>query len=116
MKFKTKSEAIKTYKKSFKFYLPITQVKKNKIDNHLEIYRQLYNHCRGERVIVWEGDKREVDYYEQQNSLSQIVEKLPLLEKVNSQVRQDVVRRVDNAWQKFYSRVKENKKLRNKLI
>lgn len=100
MKFKTKTEEVEkteTYKKSFKFYLPITEVKKSKINNHLEIYRQLYNHCREERIIAWGENKKEVDYYEQQNSLNQTMEKFPLLAKLHSQVKQDVIRRVDNA-------------------
>ncbi|KLL05230.1 MAG: transposase IS605 [Mycoplasmataceae bacterium RV_VA103A] len=97
--------------KSFKYRLCLNEIIKVIIDKDLEICRWLYNHLRELRIIEWEKDRTEIKYTHQQNSLPDLKKLHPFLKEVQSQVLQDVARRVDKAWQDFYKRIKRKEKL-----
>ncbi len=97
--------------KSFKYRLYLSEIIKVIIDKDLEICRWLYNYLRELRIIEWEKDRTEIKYTHQQNSLPDLKKLYPFLKEVQSQVLQDVVRRLDKAWQDFYKRIKRKEKL-----
>ncbi|EDP75525.1 RNA-guided endonuclease TnpB family protein [Hydrogenivirga sp. 128-5-R1-1] len=73
-----------------------------KMENWLYILCNLYNHALEERKRAWKEEKKTITYSHQQNSLPELKRKDPFLKLVHSQVLQDCLRRVDNAFQKFF--------------
>ncbi|RLJ70332.1 putative transposase [Hydrogenivirga caldilitoris] len=73
-----------------------------KMENWFHILCTLYNHALEERKRAWKKEKKSITYTYQQNALPRLKEKDPSLNLVHSQVLQDCLRRVDNAFQKFF--------------
>jgi len=73
-----------------------------RMENWLYILCTLYNYALEERKRAWKKEKKSITYTHQQNSLPELKEKDPSLKFVHSQVLQDCLRRVDNAFQKFF--------------
>jgi putative transposase len=69
--------------------------------------RHLYNWSLEERIKAYENEQRTVTYNEQQNKLPVLKIERPWFASVYSQVLQDVLRRLDKAYQSFFSRVKQ---------
>lgn len=68
--------------------------------------RRLYNACLEQRIIAWEQHKR-VNYYSQANELPELKRELPEYKTVDAQALQDVLRRLDKAFQAFFQRCKQ---------
>jgi len=98
-------------RKSYKYRLYPNKIIKTIIDKNLEICRWLYKYFREQRIEVWEKDKTQISYTQQQNLLPDLKKVHPFLKEVQSQVLQDVVRRLDKAWKDFYKRIKRKEKL-----
>lgn len=75
--------------------------------NTLELCRQTYNETLAVRKNAYEQEGKSVSYYETKKLLPQLKEEKPELKSVHSQVLQEVVKRVDLAYQAFFRRVKE---------
>jgi putative transposase len=73
----------------------------------LEECRWLYNQTLEYRRNAWEQEQRTANYNETQNRLPQLKIERPSLKRVHSQVLQNVVKRVDLAYQHFFRRLKE---------
>ncbi len=73
-----------------------------KMEHWLYILQSLYNHALEERKRAWKEEKKSITYSDQQNSLPKLKKKDPSLKLVHSQVLQDCLKRVDNAFQKFF--------------
>ena len=73
----------------------------------LELCRWTYNETLAVRKNAYEQDCQSVSYYETKKLLPQWKEGKPELKEVHSQVLQEVVKRVDLAYQAFFRRVKE---------
>ncbi len=73
-----------------------------RMENWLYVLCNLYNHALEERKRTWKEEKKTITYSHQQNSLPELKKKDPTLKLVHSQVLQDCLRRVDNAFQKFF--------------
>ncbi len=73
-----------------------------KMENWLYILCNLYNHALEERKRAWKKEKKTITYSNQQDSLPKLKRIDPTLKLVHSQVLQDCLRRVDNAFQKFF--------------
>ncbi len=97
---KTKEETrfLLTYK--FRAYPSI--LLEYRMENWLYILFNLYNHALEERKRAWKEEKKTITYSHQQNSLPKLKKQDPTLKLVLSQVLQDCLRRVDNAFQKFF--------------
>ncbi len=67
--------------------------------------RHVYNAAMGERREAWRMRGVSVSYYQQKAELPGIKEAMPEYGEVHSQVLQDVVLRVDRAFQAFFRRV-----------
>ena len=65
--------------------------------------RHVYNAAVGERQEAWRMRGVSVSYYQQKAELPGIKEAMPEYGEVNSQVLQDVMLRVDRAFQASFS-------------
>jgi putative transposase len=73
----------------------------------LRLCRHVYNAAVGERREAWRMRGVSVTYYQQKAELPGIKETMPEYAEVNAQVLQDVVLRVDRAFQAFFQRMRE---------
>ncbi|MDI6887298.1 MAG: RNA-guided endonuclease TnpB family protein [Candidatus Thermoplasmatota archaeon] len=98
----------KALKKAYKFRLYPNKKQKELLEQTLETCRILYNNALAERKERYEKEKKGTKYLEQANQLP--IKKLtnPYLQQVHSQVLQDVLRRLDKAFQNFFRRVKSS--------
>jgi putative transposase len=87
-----------------------TKSQLSKMVDTLELCRRTYNETLAVRKNAYEQDGKSVSYYETKKLLPQWKEETPDLKQVHSQVLQEVVKRVDLAYQAFFRRVKEGEK------
>jgi putative transposase len=92
--------------KTYKYKLKSTAEQERKLDHVLMLCRHIYNAAIGERREAWRMCGVSVTYYQQKAELPGIKEAMPEYAEVYSQVLQDVVQRVDRAFQAFFRRVK----------
>lgn len=92
----------KTYK--FKAYLN-TETEKNTLEV-LELCRQVYNLCLEQRRDTYKNFLKSVSSYAQIKQLPELKEAFPEFKKIPSQSLQEVVERLDKAFQSFFRRVK----------
>jgi putative transposase len=76
------------------------------LDRTRMLCRHVYNAAIGERREAWRMRGVSVSYYQEKAELPGIKEAMPEYGEVNAQVLQDVVLRVDRAFQTFFQRVK----------
>jgi putative transposase len=93
-------------RKSYKYKLKPTPKQARMLERTLMLCRHVYNAALGERREAWRMRGISVNYYQQKAELPDIREALPEYGEVNSQVLQDVVLRVERAFQAFFRRVK----------
>lgn len=95
-----------TTRESFKYKLKPTLKQEWMLERTLMLCRHVYNAAVGERREAWHMCGVSVNYYQQKAELPGIKESMPEYAEVHSQVLQDVVQRVDRAFQAFFRRVK----------
>ncbi|KYP80040.1 RNA-guided endonuclease InsQ/TnpB family protein [Ferroacidibacillus organovorans] len=93
-------------RKAYKYRLYPTKEQEEKIQFTLERCRLLYNRMLEERRFAYETEKATLNYYDQANTLNERKKYIPSLKQVHSQVLQDVIKRLDKAFQAFFRRVK----------
>lgn len=76
----------------------------------VETCRHLYNHTLAERKTAWEARGESLGFARQCASLPALKRESPYLPRVHSHVLQDVLHRVDRAFQAFFRRVKAGEK------
>ena len=76
------------------------------LDRAVMLCRHVYNAAVAERREAWRKCGVSVGYYQQKAALPQIKADMPDYAEVHSQVLQDVVQRVDRAFQAFFRRGK----------
>ncbi len=96
----------RTTRKSYKYKLKPTPEQAGMLDRTLMLCRHVYNAAIGERREAWRLCRASVHYYQQKAELPGIKEAMPDYAEVHSQVLQDVVLRVDRAFQSFFRRAK----------
>ncbi len=97
-------------RKAFKYRLYPTQPQRRDLDKTLMLCRQLYNAALQERRDAYKKAGRTVGFYEQKRYLPEIRAELPEYKHIHSQVLQNVIERVDEAFQGFFRRVKAGQK------
>jgi putative transposase len=90
--------------KTFKYKLNPSPQQKRELERVLMLCRHVYNAAIGERREAWRMRGVSVTYYQQKAELPGIKEAMPEYAEVNAQVLQDVVLRVDRAYQAFFRR------------
>lgn len=98
-------QSLKTYK--YRIYL--SKAQQNVLEKALSSCRWLYNHFLEERRTLYRKNKTKISCFDQIKKIPKLKKKKPELQNVYSQTLQDVVRRLDKAFQSFFRRVKENK-------
>src|SRR5689334_17946214 len=96
-----------TLRKTYQYKLNPTPHQRRLLDHTLKLCRHIYNAAVGERREAWRMRGVSVSYYQQQAELPRIKEAMPEYAEVNAQVLQDVVLRVDRAFQAFFQRIRE---------
>src|SRR5262245_25046532 len=91
-------------RKTYKYKLKPTPQQEWKLERMLMLSRYIYNAAVEERREAWHKCSVSVTYYQQQAELPEIKEAMPEDADVHSQVLQDVVLRVDRAFQAFFRR------------
>jgi putative transposase len=97
-------------KKSFKYRIFPTRAQTTKIGATLDICRELYNASLQERRDAYRLERKSVRYGEQANQLPDIKKIRPDVAGVHSQVLQDVLKRVEKAFDGFFRRLKRKEK------
>jgi putative transposase len=96
-----------TVRKTYKYKLKPTPEQKRMLERALMLCRHVYNAAIEERREAWQKSGVSVSYYQQKADLPGIKEAMPEYGEVHSQVVQDVVLRVDRAFQAFFLRIRE---------
>jgi putative transposase len=96
-----------TVRKTFKYKLKPTPEQERSLERTLMLCRHVYTAAIGERREGWRKCGVSVTYYQQKAELPGIKAAMPEYSEVHSQVLQDVVQRVDRAFQAFFRRVRE---------
>jgi putative transposase len=96
---------IKTLK--YRTYPNKTQV--SNIDSMLETCRFLYNCALEQRILSYKQNKKSINYYDQANELKEIRNIDESFKNIYSQVLQEVLKNLDNAYKSFFRRAKQNK-------
>ena len=97
-------------RKAFKYRLYPTRPQLRDLDRTLMLCRHLYNAALQERREAYKKAGKTVGFYEQKRYLSEIRTELPEYKGIHSQVLQNVIERVDKAFQGFFRRVKSGQK------
>lgn len=85
-----------------------TKSQKTNLKETLELCRWTYNETLGLRKNAWGSEHKNIGYYESKKMIPEWKKDKPELKNVHSQVLQDVVKRVDLAFQAFFRRVKND--------
>jgi putative transposase len=97
---------VQTTRKTYKFKLKPTVEQEWILDRVLMLCRHVYNAAIGERRDAYHMRGISVSYYQQKAELPGIKDAMPEYGEVHSQVLQDVVLRVERAFQALFRRVK----------
>ncbi len=97
-------------KKSFKYYIKADKKTIEKTNQVLELCRILYNLCLEQRHFIWKNYHKSISGYDQVYELPSLKKFFPQFKKVPSQTLQEVVERVNKAFQNFFRRVKNGEK------
>ncbi|HKV85032.1 MAG TPA: transposase [Ktedonobacterales bacterium] len=93
-------------RKTFKYKLKPTPEQARAFEQVLWRCRTLYNTALEERKTAWDRRHVSVTYYQQKAELPDLKAACPEYAEVNAQVMQDVILRVERAFQAFFRRVK----------
>ncbi len=93
-------------RKAFKYRLYPTQPQQKDLERTLSLCRHLYNAALQERREAYKKTGRTVGFYEQKRYLPEIRTELPEYKGIHSQVLQNVIERVDRAFQGFFRRLR----------
>ncbi|MEW6209909.1 MAG: transposase [Acidobacteriota bacterium] len=93
-------------KKAFKYELKVSQAVEQKLQSTLDTCRELYNAALEERRSAYKVAGISTNYTDQANQLPEIKQIRPEIAAVHSQVLQNVLKRVQFAFDGFFRRVK----------
>jgi putative transposase len=92
--------------KAFKYRIEISEAVEEKLETTLTLCRELYNAALNERNDAYKWQHKSINYKAQQNQLPDIKKIRPDLKEIHSQVLQDVLHRIENAFDHFFRRAK----------
>jgi putative transposase len=93
-------------RKAYKYRIYPTKSQVSNLNNQFSMCRHLFNWSIIERTEQYQNNNKSVNYYDQANNLPALKESKPWFNSIHSQVLQDVLKRVDKAFQAFFRRVK----------
>lgn len=92
---------------AYKYRIYPTRSQVSRLENQFSMCRYLYNWNLEERINAYKDHGETISYSRQQNALPGLKEERPWFKSVHSQVLQDVLRRLDRAYDNFFRRVKQ---------
>lgn len=95
-------------KKALKYRIYPIKKQKELLDTTLKLCCWLYNTALEQRKEVYRITQKSISCYEQKKELPSIKTEFPNYNNIHSQVLQDVIERVDAAFQGFFRRLKAN--------
>lgn len=96
--------------KSYKFRISTSKAVSAKLETTLYLCQQLYNAGLQERIEAYKINKVSINYQAQQNQLPDIKITNPEYKNIHSQVLQNVLKRLDKAFDGFFLRIKKGVK------
>lgn len=96
-------------RRTFQYRVQLSNTSKTNCLHWLEQCRILYNLALEQRIMVHRQTRKSISLYTQQAQLPELKEAFPDFKIVGSQCLQDVLDRLDKAFQAFFQRVKEGK-------
>jgi len=93
-------------RRAFKFRIFPTKAQRRRLEDTLACCRRLYNAALEQRKTAYRRQRLSVSKHAQQAELPSLKAEVPECEGVHSQVLQDVLARLDRAFQAFFRRVK----------
>src|SRR5690242_15461328 len=103
-------QAVVVVRRSYKYKLKPTPQQTEMFERTLMLCRHVYNAALGERREAYRMRGISLNYYHQKAELPGIKEAMPEHAEVHSQGLQDVMLRVERAFQAFFRRVKAGEK------
>src|SRR3989441_7948767 len=97
-------------RKTFKYRIYPNKATSQKLDWTLTRCRELYNAALSERKDAYKYAGKSISYYEQKRDLVEIKQLREEYREIASHILQDVILRVDLAFQHFFRRVKNGEK------
>jgi putative transposase len=105
---------VRTLQIVYRFEIRPTGEQEQKMFRTLKLCRHLYNKCLEERIATYRTTGKGVTYSMQQKSLPSFKKEHPEYNTVHSQVLQDVLRRLDRAYQNFFEGRARDPRFRNR--
>jgi putative transposase len=102
---------METVCKTFKYRVYPTAEQEALLAQTLGLCNWLYNTTLEQRRDVWRTRQKRVSYYDQKAELPDLKAALPEFATVHSQVLQDVMKRVDTAYQRFFDGLQAKRKV-----
>src|SRR6266511_2964394 len=96
--------------KSYKYRVYPSRAQQSRLEQALALCCELYNAALEERREAYRLAHKSISYQDQQNQLPEIKAIRPEFALIHSQVLQDVLRRLDKAFDAFFRRVKAGEK------
>ncbi len=97
------------YMKAYKFRLYPSSEQEIKLNNQIELCRELYNSFIIERRYAYKGNNISLNYTHQANEIPELKNTFEEYKGIHSQVLQDVAQRVNRAYKNFFRRNNEKK-------
>ncbi|TZE80721.1 RNA-guided endonuclease InsQ/TnpB family protein [Calorimonas adulescens] len=96
------------------FLIELTKEQEEKLFYTLYLCRKLYNYSLDQRIKHYKEKGKGLTYREQQNMLPQYKKEHPEYKMVQSQILQDVLRRLDRAYKNFFEKRAKYPKFKDK--
>lgn len=93
-------------RKNYKYRIYPTKSQIGKLENTFSMCRHLYNWNLDERMSEYKTSGNSISHNQQLNMLPSLKSEKPWYKSVHSQVLQDVLKRLDRAYQNFFRRIK----------
>jgi putative transposase len=94
-------------KKTYKFRAYINKTTEDQTNKVLELCRQVYNLCLSQRINAWKLHRKYISKFDQIKQLPELKKTYTEFKQIPSQSLQDVIERLDRAYQNFFNRVKK---------
>src|SRR5262245_21575021 len=107
----TNDTGAQTLRKTFRYTLRPTPEQEQALETVLERCRTLYNTALEQRLTWWRrGQRRSVSRFQQEAELKGLREAFPEYAALHSHALQDVLARLDRAYQAFFRRLANGEK------
>ncbi len=95
--------------KAYKFGLYPSSEQEIKLNDQIELCRELYNSFLIERRYAYKGNNISLNYTHRANEIPELKHVFKEYKDIHSQVVQDVAQRVNRAYKNFFRRIGEKK-------